>query len=248
MNLARAIVNDMLRSKAGQILRDERPFSIEYLNASIEDLQEYLANNGISAQIIDNFILTPLTAISSPDPTLQTYVGSNGYFNGATLSPTPKLPPDLITPLRAWERLTGSGADFDDMTRPQDGLPSRRQGAALGYWEWRQDRIYMMGATESRDMRIRYQGGIVPIDDAADLSLAVIPIRAGKRALAYGVVEYYAQARGAAALPGIVAAKKEKYDELVNRAVRAEQRIGYRPQGFRGDGDNLDGSLSGDYR
>lgn len=250
MTRARAFVNDMLRSTAGQNLTDVRPFALEYLNASIDDCQEYLANNGVTSQIKDNVIIVGLTPVINPDAGIQTNLSSTGYFNGTSTTSLVTLPQDLIVPLVLWERPTGSLIQFRKMNQPKDGLPSRVQSSYLELWDWFEDQINFRGATQSIDLRLRYEASIQPISSAANLAQAVIPIRGGLNALAFGVAEYYANVR----LPGGPAAtwaatrKLQKLDELVNRQVRKDQRISYRPRGFRDDGDTLEGSLGGSYR
>lgn len=248
LRLARAIINDMLRSTSGQTLSNTKPYTIEYLNAAVDDCQEYLANNGITSNIKDDFILSPLTPVSTPNPSVQVYVSVEGYFDGAVIHPSPALPPDLIVPLRAWERQTGSNQEFQPMSQPEDGLPSVNQGFYFGQWEWREDRIVMVGATQSRDLRIRYEAGFLPLAADADLTKAIIKIRGGKRAVAFGIAEYYAAARGAPQQTWAETQKKARLDELVGRQVRKDQRIAFRPRGYNSDRSSIDGSLSGSHK
>lgn len=248
MRLARAIVNDMLRTRDGFTLANQKPYTIEYLNAAIEDVQEFLANNGITSNVKDNVILTPLTAVPTISPATQVYVGIDGYNDGTTLHATPKLPVDLILPLKAWERQTDSNGQFLEMNQPQDGLPSRNQGPNFGLWEWREDRIYLIGATSSRDIRVKYEASLATIADTSDFATTVIPIRGGKRALAFGVAEYYAIARGAPQQALAAEKKLENMQQLVNRQVRKDQRIAFRCRGYRDRSNTIDGSLGGSYR
>jgi hypothetical protein len=238
----------MLRSSAGQTLKNDRPFTIEYLNASVEDCQEYLANNGVTSNIKDDVILSPLTPVTNPDPAVQVYVSVEGYFDGVQIHKTPALPVDMIIPLRVWERQTGSGQQFQAMNQPEDGLPSRLQGPYYGLWEWREDRIAMIGSTQTRDLRLRYEAGFVPLAANADLTQAIIRIRGGKRAVAYGVAEYYAAARGAPQQTWAEQQKLKRLDELVNRQVRKDQRIAFRPRAYNSDRSSIDGSLSGSFK
>jgi hypothetical protein len=254
MNLARAIVNDMLRTSAGQVLTDSAPFSIEYLNAAMEDCQEYLANNGLPTQILDNVILGAIPPVPVIDPSVQVYLGYNGYFNGQVIltptstPPAPLLPADMILPLRLWERQTGSGSQFVPMEPAKDGLPSRNQGAYFGPWDWLQGSIYLIGSTQTRDIRLRYEQALPLIGTGANLAQTTIPISGGKRALAFGVAEYYTAARGGPQAAYAKQQKIDRLDELVLRQTRKDQRITYRPQGFRDSGDRIDGSLGGSYK
>jgi hypothetical protein len=238
----------MLRSTAGQTLSNDKPYTREYLNAAVEDCQEYLANNGVTSNIKDNVILTPLTPVASPNPAIQVYVSVDGYFDGATIAPTPALPPDLILPLDCWERQTDSGQTFQPMRQPEDGLPSVQQGPFFGMWEWREDRINLFGANQTRDLRVRYEASLLPIGATDNLADFIIRIRGGKRAVAFGVAEYYAGARGSQQQGWAAEQKKARLDELVNRQVRKDQRIAFRPRGYNSDRGYVDGSLSGSFK
>src|SRR5271154_3442495 len=92
LQLARASINDMLRTTAGAILTDTAPFTVVYLNAAIRRVQRELANNGITSNIRDNVILTPLTPAVGSDPSIQVYVSQMGYFDGTNMNATPTLP------------------------------------------------------------------------------------------------------------------------------------------------------------
>lgn len=247
MNLARATINDMLRSSAGQILTDPAPFSLEFINAAIEACQEYLAVNGIPTQIVDNFILTPLTATTSSDPDTQVFVGYQGYFDGVAMNATPALPSDLIVPLRVWQRQTGSSSNFCPMEPARDGIRSGQPGSVFGNWEWRQGAIYLNGCTTTQDLRIRYEQSLTDLATSANFSTVTIPIPQSKRALAYLVAYQYAISRGSPQAPTVLQMAEEAMNQIINRQIRADQRIPYRPRGFR-SGNSIDGSLSGSYR
>jgi len=238
----------MQRGTAGSILTDTAPFTIVYLNASIRRTQRYLANNGLTSNIRDNVILTGLTPAAVSDPSVQVYVSSLGYFDGAQLNNNIVLPADLILPLEVWERQTNSGAQFQFMPSPQEGLNSRLPGSYFGQWEWREDRINMTGSTMTEDLRLRYEASLARIAANAVLSQVSIPIRDGEDALAAGVVLQYARTRGSALREEAEKWFMEECDQLVNRYVRKDQRIAYRPRGFRAGGGQIDGALQGDLR
>lgn len=248
MNLARAGVNDMLRGTAGQTLTDSKPFTAVYVNASIRKVQRELANNGITSNIRDNVILTGLTPAAVSDPSIQVYVSFLGYFDGAAVKSDPKLPADLILPLEVWERQTGSGAQFIFMPQPQEGLESRIAGSYFGQWEWREDRINMTGSTITEDLRLRYEASLARISASDDFSKTTIAIIDGEDALAAGVVLQYARTRGSALRQEAKTWFDDEIYQLVNRHVRRDQRIGYRPRGFRAGGGRIDGAMQGDLK
>jgi hypothetical protein len=250
LNLARSAVNDMLRGTPGSILTDTAPFTNVYLNAAVRRVQRELANNGITSNLRDNVILTPLTPAVGADPDLQVYVSQMGYFDGTNMNSTPTLPVDLIVPLEVWERQTNAAADFQYMQQPQEGLRSRRPGSYFGLWEWREDRINMTGSTITEDLRVRYEAAISRIAiPVAPLTYAnvTIPITDSEDALASAVVLQYSRTRGSAMRQEAQQWFNDEMFQLINRHVRRDQHVNYRPRGYR-SGGNIDGALSGDYK
>jgi hypothetical protein len=249
MNLARAVINDMQIDTTGQILEDTKPFTAPYLNAAIQTAAEYLANNGVTDFLIDDFILTTITPVATQDPSVQVFISTDGYYDGSVMHATPALPSQAIVVLKCWQRQTNSGQWFQEFGQPQDGLQSYIPGPYFSRWEWRQGRLNMNGATNTLDMRIRYES-LLPIIAPATVdnsfSNTVIPIKNGTRALAYLVAEQYCNARGAAQAPTMSQMALRFLDQLVNRTVRRDQRIAFRRGGFSG-GDTIDGSLGGSY-
>jgi len=248
MQLARAGVNDMLRGTAGSILTDTAPFTVVYVNGAIRRVQRELANNGITSNRRDNVILTPITPCTVSDPSIQVFISQLGYFDGTNMNPQPVLPADLVIPLELWERQTGSGAQFQPMNQPMEGLTSRIAGSYFGQWEWREDQINMTGSTITEDIRIRYEASLARVAAGANFAQTIIPIRDGEDALAAAVVYQYARTRGSA----LRAESKTWFDDemfqLINRYVHKDQRIAYRPRGFRAGGGRIDGSLQGTYK
>lgn len=249
LNLARAVLNDMQINTAGQILTDTAPFTAEYLNGAIQTASAYLANNGVPSTIVDDFILTPITPVATQDPSVQVFISTDGYYDGSVMHETPSLPSQAMVVLKCWQRQTNSGQWFQEFMQPQDGLCSYTPGPYFSRWEWRQDRLNFNGATNTLDVRIRYESLlpiIAPASATNSFSTTIIPIKNGTRALAYLVAEQYCNARGAAQAPAVSQMAMRFLDELVNRNVRRDQRIAYRRGGFSG-GDTIDGSLSGSY-
>lgn len=248
MQLARSAINDMQRGVGGSILADNSPFTAVYLSAAIRRVQRELANNGITSNIRDNVIIGPIPPAVGSDPSIQIYISQTGYFDGANQNAQPTLPADLILPLQLWERQSAAGAQFQVMTSPQEGLQSRQPGSYFGQWEWREDRINLTGSTMTEDIRIRYEASLPRVAAGVDLTKTVIAIRDGEDALAAAVTLQYAFTRGSQ----MRADAKTLYDDmiyqLVNRYVRKDQRIGYRPRGFRAGGGRLDGALQGDLK
>lgn len=246
MQLARAMVNDMLRDTAGRVLTNSAPFSIVYLNSAVRRVQRYFANNGLENFIKDNVIITGIPPAASQDPSTQVYISANGYFDGVNMNAQPVLPPDLICPLAIWERQTNSAGSFQPMTPAHgDGLRSQMPGTVFGSYEWRNDNLNLTGCTLTQDLRLRYEASIPAIGTSADLTKVAIPLRDAHEALAAWIVWYYAFARGSEMRVEAKKVAEEEMDEVVNRFVRKDQRIAYRSQGFRAGGGTIDGALTG---
>lgn len=236
-NRARAFVNDSYRGGAGRILTDSSSFLIEYLNAALEELQSKLRNNGVITFLRDNFIMSPILPLANPDPSVQQFISYEGYFDGTTMHDLPTLPDDMLMPQKLWERQTGSGLSFAEMNQPMEGLPSIMQGPFLGVWEYRQDRIYLIGSTSTEDLRLRYVAQVTPLTADDDLANTQIQILASVNALAKLTAYHYALARGAQAAT-VMQTDADRYTRLIVRQyTRRAMSVRYnrRPYGDSGD-------------
>lgn len=92
----------------------------------------------------------------------------------ATGSLTITSPADLVRPLHLAERRAGTTDLFADMDE-RSWEPELRPGQALRYWVWREEIIYLVGATEAREVRLRYlkslsaltgDGSVIGLTDA----------------------------------------------------------------------------------
>jgi hypothetical protein len=217
ISLARARVNDTFPGIAGaegRILTDTAPFTLRYLNSALRKLQRKLRLEGVTFPIRDNVILTNLTPVSAQDPSIQVFVGYSGYFDGALMHATPMLPSDLVQPLEVSEQMVGSNVQFTGMT-PMRGIPSVIQGQWLQYWEWRNYGIYMPGATQAKNLRLRYTAGQPPINaPASSFASTSINILDSGDVLADMIAAQYAFARGGATTE--LAALKEEIDDTIS--------------------------------
>lgn len=244
MNRARAYINDSFSGGAGRVLTDQAPFTIEYLNGALENLQDRLRDYEAMTLIRDNYIMSPIAPpVPLPNPEIQINVSFIGFFDGVTQHATPKLPADLIVPITLSERETGSGNNFGEMYVPQGGLPSSWQTQYLGVWEWRGgqsgDAIWMVGATTSRDIRLRYQAVLAPIAPSTQQnpwSDTQIAIQASVEALAHLVAYRYARARGAQAAAIMQADADGAIHSILNRYVKQSQGTRYERQPYNRDG------------
>lgn len=245
MNRARAYANDSYRQGKGRILTDQAPFSIEYLNGALEELVDKISNNGVVSLIKDNVILGPLTPLAQTDPSVQTFISYDGYFDGTIMHDLPVLPSDMRVPQKLWERQVGSGLPFTQMRQPMEGLPSCMQTQYLRVWEYRQDRINFTGSLLTEEVRVRYESSLLTLNNADDFANTEIQILASVNALAVLTVYHYAVARGAPAAQ-LMATDAEKHMRyIVRRYTRRAQSIPYNRRRFGspvGD-DNLGARL-----
>lgn len=155
LNVTRVRLNEVNR-KAADIINVQSPWTQQYTNQAFRRLQEYLANKG-SVRLTNEVLVEGLTPNANPDPGIQCYIDWTGYFNGTTLDTSVKLPEDLIMPFLLWVRQSEMNSQFVPMAQILNGLPSWFSPQPWNYcWEWRNDKIYILGATVTTDLRIRY--------------------------------------------------------------------------------------------
>jgi hypothetical protein len=237
LQFARVIANDAQLTIAGDLLSDNQPYTLTMMNLAWRKLQDRLGNNAIE-EFPQEFILQnvlPMDSSVSGDPGAQVWIGANGYFDGVTLQPLPALPPDMYIPLRLWERQTGTNQQFVPMFPTIDGLPSLTKTGLFRIWEWRDDAIWLEGALQAIDIRLRYRRTLpdtTTVDDQIPLIRAAV-------ALAYLIVEVFVTARGGTVLPAIVAQKEDAIKQLINVTTRKRQRTNYRRLPYSRRGNRL---------
>ena len=224
LNLARSIVNDAARSLAGNLLSDAQPYTYPMLNAAYREFQSDLSNNGSEIMMVDNYLIAQFPPCYTVDPGVVCYLSSTGSFDGYNSFPTPTLPANLDTPLRLWERPSGSIQNFKQMSPVNDGLPSRPQSGTLQQWDWQGGQIIFVGANQLTDIRMRY---IRFFSDIVD-STSMIEIPRCDRCLAFLMARTFGAARGSA----LWQAMDQKYDEslvsFVQPTSRKKQRGSHR--------------------
>ncbi len=159
LNGARTRLNDELTTLhpvSGKLLQNNQVFTQQLVNTAWRKLQEFLANLGYT-KFRQEAIVYGIPAVSSLDPLIQVRIDWFNYFDGANLFNAPVLPPDLIIPLKVWERQSGMAGAFVPMELIFDGLPNWNKQSRNGLWEWRAEAIYMPGALCVTDLRLRYE-------------------------------------------------------------------------------------------
>jgi len=224
----RAIINDMMFSQAGEIFTDTAPFSFVDLNRAATYFENELMNHGVTTFIKETVLLN-VTAIAVLDPGQQVNISDSGYFDGSINHATPQVPTDLQAPLFLWERQHGSTENWVEMQEIPDGLPSTVQTLRLRLWEWRQDAIYMPGATQAEDIRLRYTSEYIQFASVND----VVYVRGAQSAIASYLAYVFEQSRGSTLAPEMLAMAKDFTLQIIRRNTRARQRetITRRPYG-----------------
>jgi hypothetical protein len=172
---------------------------------------------------------------------VQTFLSPNGYFDGVQLWPNFILPGDMIYPEVVWERQTGTNDTFQRMTQTQEGLPSRPQGPCLREWEWRNDNLNFLGATQQRDIRLRYYAALPQFfSSTLDFASTYVPVIDCTDAVAYKTATKYARMLGSPGLAELAAESKEQMFQLKNAYTRRAQSIDYHRVPF----GNSDGDLN----
>ncbi len=155
LQAARVRLNDAIQSIAGEILTDTAPFSQQATNNAWRRLQDELANKGF-ARLKQETIYPSVPACIPTDYGTQVWFSWANYFDGNANQSAPVLPQDMIAPYELWERVHGSTGNYSPMDQLLNGLPTVAKGTLNRVWEWREETIYMPGATGLTDVRLRY--------------------------------------------------------------------------------------------
>ena len=215
-----ALVRSLLNDAAGNLFTDA--VLLPYVNSAYRKAQRALANIQSGSFLTDDVLLV-VTAVTQVDPSAQVSI------TDATAPPN-QLPPDLLVPVKLWERASGSSDAFMEMTdlTDHDGLPSEAHAPTLNYWEWRADGLYFLGATQDTQIRLRYQKSYPDLSDATSPVL----IRQAQEALAYAAAAMAGVARGAPQAERWDAAAADALEDLIIRATQREQQTGRRRRPF----------------
>lgn len=217
LTLARALVNDT----SSAVFTDT--LLMPLLNSAYRGLQRELAENGVSVLMeqqdveLDQNVLTGVTNTEISDVS------------------SPQLPTDCLMPHVLWERATANSGDvFVPMEKftSGGGMLNLQPSCYLRLWEWREDKINLIGATQSVTVRLRYEKVLPTLTLGTD----PVQIRSATDALGYATAALAARSRGARALAvDLLGAAQTAIENLINRYIRPEQTTGRRrkPYGYR---------------
>jgi hypothetical protein len=229
MDLFRSMINDDGSGadgpQGGIIATNTAPFTLPFLNASIRWMYRKLRNIGDPALLIDNYLLLGIPALTGPNPAVQVSLGFLGYFNGFANSNQWTLPAGAMGIDRAWERTSQTGLDFYPMTAAPDGLPPRQQCSRMGQYEWRGNAMWMPGALEAVDLRLRCK---ITIPDILGSSIVFpdtyVPILDSQDAIVDRMLVLYARRFAPEQAAMADASSKESIGELQLETIRNAQR------------------------
>lgn len=156
---ARSRLNDSivtLAADSGKLLDLTQPHVQRLCSLASRKFQEFLASlkySGMEQEV--NFIALP--AATTADPLIQVKLSYDAYYpDGVTPNNAFVLPQTLIRPYKLWERQSSSSSLLTEMDEVINGLPSIPKLQWNRQWEWRDDVLYMPGATVNTDVRMRY--------------------------------------------------------------------------------------------
>jgi hypothetical protein len=210
LNLARALVNDA----AGAVFTDV--VLMPFLNSAYRGLQRELAECGVSVIAEQQDLELDTDPTSGITPIEISDVSS------------PQLPTDCLAPHMLWERATANTTDvFVPMEKftSGGGMLNLQPSTYLRLWEWREDKINLVGATQSITVRIRYEK-VLPL---LTLGTDPVQIRSATDPLAFATAALAARSRGARALAqDLLGTAQMATENLIERYVRPEQLKGRR--------------------
>lgn len=229
MDLFRSLVNDdgggQDGPQGGIIATNNAPFTLPFLNSSIRWLYRKLRNIGDPALILDNYLLLGIPPLANPNPAVQVSLGFLGYFNGFSSSNEWTLPAGAMGVDRVWERASGTGLNFYPLTACPDGLAPRMQVASMREYEWRQNALWMPGALEAVDLRLRCKIALPPIlGNNLDFATTYVPVLDADDAIVDRMLVYYARRFSPEQVPDANAASADSILELQKAVVRQAQR------------------------
>jgi hypothetical protein len=210
MSLARALLND----SAASVFTDT--LLLPLLNSAYRGLQRELAENGVSVMAEQQDIeldLDPETGITSTEISDVS---------------SPQLPTDCLVPHMLWERAAPNTTDvFVSMEKftSGGGMLNLQPSTYLRLWEWREDKVNLIGATQAVTVRIRYEK-LLPL---LTLGTDPVQIRSATDALGFATAALAARSRGARALAqDLLGTAQMATEQMIERYVRPEQVKGRR--------------------
>lgn len=229
MNLFRSSINDDGAGddgpQGGIIATNDAPFTLPFLNNAIQWIYRKLRNIGDPALILDNYLVLGLPALTGPNPAVQVSLGFLGYFDGFANHSQWTLPSGAMGIDRLWERLSQTDLNFHPMHPQPGGLSPIQQVSTNRHYEYRGNALWMPGALESVDLRIRCKITLPPvIGPEIDFLTTYVPVIDSEDAIVDRMLVRYARRFAPDQLADAKQASDESIFELQQEIVRQKQR------------------------
>jgi hypothetical protein len=236
---ARVKVNDAMQSLSGDTLQYQYPFTQITVNNAWRQLKNYLSDKSQS-RLHGELIIGNLPPAAVQDPATQVNLSWVGYYDGNNLFNQIVLPPYFKNPLWVCERISGQPYGFGPpMRNCIDGLPQPWKQPLNLYWEWREDALYMPGATAYTDLRIRFNLNLSDFLNVGDPPSSgkywyqlQVPILDCQQAFANFIAAEFVGPRADADYQRFIQMGQAEADMILNRDIQAKQRTNSRRQPF----------------
>jgi len=230
----------------GQILVDDMSLSVtmsRLFNSAVREVSRKLRIVNAPMLIADNYILSNIPPMNGPlgfqvaDPSVQVYIGFNGYFDGTLWhngeGNSWQLPQGCYQVMRCWERQHDSNNVFSDMGEPANGLQGVYQTCGWGRWEWRQNMVCLPGSLDYRDLRLRYRMILNALFvQNADPNTTYLPIMGCEEAVARTIERLYAARQGGAVYEMRKVESDAAIYDILNGEVTNKQGQNYQTNAF----------------
>lgn len=223
LNRLRTMLNDS-EIQGGDVITDVAPFTFQLIQGGFERVQIELAQVGVETMQKYWWVLAiPQAPTADPEcrvtvddaGTEITYPG--GIGNAFFLSP--QLPPDLVIPMKLWERQNGTTNFVNDMKQPNTGLTNISQQAFLVDWEWTGDQLMFRGALQTQDIKIKGEKQLPTLVAVTD----PVPIRGVVNAAAYQAARIFVESRGGIIAPQFAQDADKELELLKGISARRRQ-------------------------
>ena len=220
-------------SQAGLIMPNDNPDLLTFLTSACEDAFAELRNVGDPQLILDNYILTGLPVINSslgvgvPNPATQQALAYTGWFDGVSWWSDFVLPIGLSRMLAVSQRQTNANQDFAPIMHYPAGLPGIMQSQMFSGWEMRQGMLWLNGATQQCDLRLRcritFPDFLSNPSNQINFSTAYVPIVDSRNAIMAKMLIHYAGRFAPELMPVAESAEQKYMGKLKLEAIRARQ-------------------------
>jgi hypothetical protein len=247
-DLFRASINDTQNNttgtgtgtanESGLIMPNSNPDLLTILNSACRDVFAELRTVGDPELILDNYILTALPPVNSvfgpgsPNPAAQVALSYAGYFDGVQWYPQWTLPIGMSRLLAISQR-QNSSFDFAPLQRFPAGIPGTLQGLLNYGYEMREGMLWMNGATQTVDIRIRCRINFPPfLGTNINFATAYVPILDSANAIEAKMRKRYASRFAPEMKADAAADDKEFMGKLRLESIRERQAAESQRAGF----------------